>query len=130
MLAMASELFAKWLQERMELKGYNQAELARRAGVSRAAINGVLTGSRNPGNDLCSAVAKALNIRPEIVFRAAGILPNQPGMDEDYEELKHLFSQMTDEEQEEFLATGRLKLELRNKRGELREKQQARPAHV
>jgi len=89
-----------------------------------------LTGARGPGNELCLAIAKGLNIEPETVFRAAGILPNQPGTDEDFEELKYLFNQMTDEEQEEFLATGRLKIELRNKRGELRETQQARPAHA
>lgn len=83
-----------------------------------------------PDEDSLKAIAHAFGVPPETIFRAAGILPNQPGMDEDFEELKYIFNQMTDEEQEEFLATGRLKLELRNKRGELRETQQARPAHV
>ena len=41
MYAMVSEKFAEWLQARMDFKNYSQAELARRSGVSRAAINGV-----------------------------------------------------------------------------------------
>lgn len=122
--------FGNWLLVEMEKRDLSQAELARRAGINQSTISLVISGKRGVGEDLCTALAKAFGIPIETVFRAAAILPHQPGTDEDFEELKHLFSQMTDEEQEEFLATGRLKLELRNKRGELRETTQARPAHI
>ena len=83
-----------------------------------------------PDEDSLKAIAHAFGVPPETIFRAAGILPSRSDTDEDYEELKHIFNQMTDEEQEEFLAQGRLKIDLRTKRGDLREKPQARPAHA
>jgi len=122
--------FADWLLDEMNKQGLSQATLARKAGVSRAAISNVINGTRGLGIELCTAIALALKIPPETVFRAAGILPSRPGTDEDFEELKHLFSQMTDEEQLEFLAMGRLKIDLRAKRGESHETPQARPANI
>jgi transcriptional regulator with XRE-family HTH domain len=89
-----------------------------------------LNGDRNPSNETLEAIARGLKLPPETVFRAAGILPNHPGTDEDFEELKHLFNQMTDEEQLEFLAMGRLKIDLRARRGESHETPQARPANI
>jgi transcriptional regulator with XRE-family HTH domain len=121
--------FADWLLDEMNKQGLSQATLARKAGVSRAAISNVINGTRGLGVELCTAIAFAFGIPPETVFRAAGILPNRPGTDEDFEELKHLFSQMSEEEQEEFLAIGRLKIERQSKRGP-HETPQARPAHI
>lgn len=126
---MINETFSKWLQERINSKGYNQAELARRANVSRAAINGILTGSRGIGNDLCSAIARGLELPEIVVFIAAGIIKSPPGYNEDLEVLTDIFTQMTDDEQEEFLAAGKLKIDLRMKRGD-RETPQAKPAHI
>ena len=94
MYAMASEMFAEWLQARMDFKGYSQAELARLAGVSRAAINGVLTGVRGPGTELCSAIARGLKIHPATVFRAAGLLPPEPDQDETSEEINYKLSRL------------------------------------
>jgi len=127
---MINESFSRWLQERMRLKGYSQAELARRAGVSRAAINGILTGGRGPGNDLCSAIARGLELPEIIVFVEAGIMKAPPGYNEDFEDLKNIFVQMNEEDQEEFLENGRTKIKLRTKRGEQHEIPHARPAHV
>jgi transcriptional regulator with XRE-family HTH domain len=122
--------FIAWLEGMLKKENWTRAELARRANINQSTLSMIYNGYREPGNDVCYAIAAAFGIPTETVFRAAGILPNQPGTDEDFEELKHLFNQMTDEEQEEFLATGRLKIDLRNKRGEAHEIQQARPAHV
>ncbi len=69
------ESFSDWLVIQLNDKGWSQAELSRQAGVSRAAISAVIVGTRNPGNDLCEAIARALKLPPETVFRAAGILP-------------------------------------------------------
>ena len=83
---MINETFSEWLQERMSLKGYNQAELARHANVSRAAINGILTGSRGLGNELCSAIAHGLELPEIVVFVAAGIIKAPPGYLEPWNE--------------------------------------------
>ena len=130
MFSVENNKFTNWLNNELDKQGWTQSELARRAGLSRGTLSNITSGSKGIGEETCRAIARAFNVPPETVFRAAGILPNNPGMDEDYEELKHIFNQMTDEEQEEFLAQGRLKIDLRSKRGDLREKPQARPAHA
>jgi transcriptional regulator with XRE-family HTH domain len=107
-----------------------QAELARLSGISAAQVSRLFNGISKPGPDACKAFANALRIPTETVFRAAGILPNRPDTNEDFEELKHLFNQMTDEEQREFLAMGRLKIELRNKRGDAHDTPSARAVRV
>jgi len=130
MFSVENNSFASWLNKELDEQSWTQSELARRAGLSRGTLSNITSGSKGIGEETCRAIARAFNIPPETVFRAAGILPNHPGTDEDFEELKHLFSQMTDEEQLEFLAIGRVKIELRNKRGEKRETPQARPANI
>ena len=73
--------FSEWLTTVLFQKGISQSELARQAGVTRGAINGVLTGARGPGVDLCNGIARALKIPPEEVLRAAGLLPPEPKKD-------------------------------------------------
>jgi len=65
--------FSEWLEKELEKRDMSQSELARQAGVTRAAINGVLTGARGPGIDLCNGIAQAFKLPPEEVYRAAGI---------------------------------------------------------
>lgn len=68
--------FSGWLQDEMNKRGWNNSELARRAGVTRGAIGNVLRGDRRPGSDLAAAIAKAFGMRPDEVFQIAGILPD------------------------------------------------------
>lgn len=105
--------FGDWLLNEMETRGFTQADLASRARVTQSAISHVISGRRKPGVELCNAIANAFRIPRETVFRAAGLLPPQPDYDPTLEELEHIFTQMTDAEKEEFLASGRLKIELR-----------------
>lgn len=105
--------FSDWLLNEMETRGFTQADLAHRAKISQAAISHILSGRRKPGGNICTAIADAFRIPPETVFRAAGYLPQPPDYDPTLAELEHLFGQMTDAEKEEFLAAGRLKVELR-----------------
>jgi transcriptional regulator with XRE-family HTH domain len=130
MFSVENNHFTSWLNSELDKQGWTQSELARRAGLSRGTLSNITSGSKGVGEETCRAIARAFNIPPETVFRAAGILPNHPGTDEDFEELKHLFNQMTDEEQLEFLAMGRLKIDLRAKRGESHETPQARLANI
>ncbi len=45
------------------------------AGISRAAVSLILSEDRQPGPEVCVALAKALGYAPEDVFRIAGLLP-------------------------------------------------------
>jgi transcriptional regulator with XRE-family HTH domain len=69
------EKFSTWLLQKIEERGWSQAELARRAGLGNATVNRFITETHNPGSDACLAIARALKVPPEEVFRIAGILP-------------------------------------------------------
>ena len=89
--------FSEWLLSVLSQKGMSQSELARQAGVTRGAINGVITGARGPGVDLCNGIAKALKIPPEEVLRAAGLLPPEPNKDEKFYRIESLYHTLRDE---------------------------------
>lgn len=130
MYAVMDTAFSDWLVDEIEKREWSQSKLAKKANISRQAISDYINQRRKPDNEALRSIARALGISEQKAFYIAGEMTYQPGTDEDFEELKHLFSQMTEAEQEEFLAQGRLKLELRNKRGEHRDTSKARPAHA
>lgn len=69
--------FSSWLEGIMVERGMSQADVARRCGVTRSAINGVVTRGKLPGRDLCMALSRGLSLAPEVVFRQAGLLPEK-----------------------------------------------------
>lgn len=95
--------FSDWLVDWLNKKGWTQSELANRAGVTRTAISDVISRRRNPGTDLCLAIARALDLPPEIVFRAAGLLPPAPSNTEFEEHFLHLLRQLPPKERQEIL---------------------------
>lgn len=60
--AALSKRFGARVQELMDKKGLNQAELGRRAGMSRSVINNLLRGIRNPSLLTALTVARALGV--------------------------------------------------------------------
>ena len=74
--------FVDWLEVELRKKSWSRAELARRASLNQSSLSMIWSGQRNPGKDLCESVARALGYPPEIVFRAAGILPQVPETNE------------------------------------------------
>lgn len=57
-----SKRFGDRVQILMDQKGLSQAELGRRAGMSRAVINNLIRGTRNPSLLTALTVARALNV--------------------------------------------------------------------
>lgn len=70
--------FVDWLKKELDDRGWKQAELARRAKLHRGTIANIMTGSRSPGPEFCTALADALGYPVEDVFRRAGLLPPDP----------------------------------------------------
>jgi transcriptional regulator with XRE-family HTH domain len=65
----------KWLNTELEKRSWSRRELAKRANLSSGAVAHVLRGERGAGSDFCQAIAGALGIPVEDVYRRAGLLP-------------------------------------------------------
>lgn len=70
--------FGEWLSTQLKERGWNQAELARRASVTDATLSRIISGTRQLGPDVATSIARALQIPPDFVFREAGLLPSLP----------------------------------------------------
>ncbi len=88
---MTNSNFIDWLRNELETRGWSQAELARQSKLSPAQITRLLNGERGVGENGLNAIARALRLPPETVFRAAGKLPNR-ATDPRIDELSHKFS--------------------------------------
>jgi transcriptional regulator with XRE-family HTH domain len=99
----ASEEFIRWLTEEMDKRGWNNSELARKAGLrSPSTIQQVVTGGRNPGVEFCLGVARAFREPPELVFRRAGLLPDREGIeDELYDRFRAYIEELSPERRAE-----------------------------
>src|SRR5512139_3399651 len=101
--------FGAWLQGQLDNRGWTQARLARRSKVSTAQIARVINNTRAPGPEFCRAVAKALELPEELVFREAGLLSpegikeNPPGL----VEWIHIFREANPEKRDEMLDLAR-----------------------
>lgn len=113
---MATIDFPAWLQKELNDRGWTQADLSRFSNLSTAAISRMMTGARGIGPDACLAIANALRIPPEIVFRAAGLLPPKPDDEVTLEEWRYVLEQLSEEDREELLNIARLKIELRERK--------------
>src|SRR3990170_4371890 len=75
MLPNVNDKFSTWLLNELQQRDWTQAVLARKSGLSRAAISNIISNNRNPNPESCAAIAKAFKIQPETVLRQAGHLP-------------------------------------------------------
>ena len=102
--------------EKMEERDWRQADLARRAGLSGGALSNILNDNRNPGPEVLTAIAKAFDEPPELVFRIAGILPPLPGPDDDLtlKELYDLARRLSPTERRRLARVARLYLREQN----------------
>jgi transcriptional regulator with XRE-family HTH domain len=69
--------FPNWLQSELDKRQWSQADLAYSAGISRAVINKLLNKKTYPQPDTLQAIARALKIPVETVYRVAGLLPEE-----------------------------------------------------
>lgn len=67
--------FSDWLQAELNSRDWSQSDLGRAAGLGRGSVSNLINNVRKPGPEICQSIARALGYPPEIVYRAAGILP-------------------------------------------------------
>jgi transcriptional regulator with XRE-family HTH domain len=103
--------FSDWLREQLKERGWNQAELSRRSGISQPHITKALNGERNFGEQSIKAIAEALQFPPEKVFRIAGILPPISKERSQLGELTYLINLLDDNNLQEVIDYARHRLE-------------------
>jgi transcriptional regulator with XRE-family HTH domain len=109
--------FSDWLSTKMREREWSQSDLARAAGLTRQAISYYLSEkSKQPDEFALQRIAHALKLPPEQVYRAAGILPQKPDLDEEIEQIVHEAAKLPKADREEVLAYIRMKNNLRKKK--------------
>jgi len=74
------------------------AELSRRANLDQGLISRIRKGETKPTPETLQAIAKALNLPVEYVYRCAGLLPKKPIRDALEQQALYLFDQIQTEE--------------------------------
>jgi len=106
--------FGNWLILQLRQRDMTQSDLADKAGLSRQGISGVVTGFRRPGTQICLSISKAMNIPPEEVLAAAGILPKHKTSSLD--RLNYMVSLLPDQDQSDVMDYIELKIKQREKK--------------
>lgn len=70
--------FVDWLWDELNKRGWGQAQLVKRSGVSQSVLSRIMSNSRKPGPEALRKIARALQVPEETAFRAAGVLGNRP----------------------------------------------------
>lgn len=79
--------FGDWLQVQLIERDWSQAELGRRAGLTRSAINQYLSGKNKlPHREAAQGLSHALGVSVETIYRAAGMIPDLPNRRAEIEE--------------------------------------------
>lgn len=71
--------FSEWLLEQIKIRDISQSDLARASGLSRATISDLINRKRlSPDQTTLNAIAQGLDLPPDTIYRAAGLLPPIP----------------------------------------------------
>lgn len=92
-----------WLREKLSESGWSIRELARRSNISHSYLARITSGEVKPSAEICTAIASAFNVAPEILLRIAGILPEVE--DEEDLELEALMNEWRKLSLEDRIAT-------------------------
>lgn len=103
--------FSEWLQKEIEKRGWSWNKLAENAGLSSGTIYNIRDGTRGVGESSLKAIAYALRLPVDQVFRVAGFLPSVTISDENVEELIFLYNQLSVDDKEEILELMKFKAE-------------------
>ncbi len=116
------ESFSDWLLNELKQREISQSDLARFAKLGTGTISNIMSGNRKVGQDTLQAIAHALKLPPETVFRAADLLPQQTPENETIEQITHLTKELPPQEQQDILEF----IKLRHRLSEQREKNETK----
>jgi transcriptional regulator with XRE-family HTH domain len=115
---MATDSFAQWLEIEMQARNWKPADLSRASGIDQGTLSNVLNGIRGAGLTFCVRIADAFNIPAEIVLRRADLIPPAPTEDPLFEQARHYFNQLSEDEKDIVLSQMRALVERRERRAQ------------
>jgi len=102
--------FAEWLANQLERKGWSAARLAKEAGVSKTVISRILQRKvQHPKPETCRAIAEALDVPVETVFRIVRYLPPVQEIPE-LVELASIMAKLSPESRQEIVENAKIRL--------------------
>lgn len=108
--------FQDWLQQTLDDMGWGQSDLASRAGVDRQIVHGWLRLGKKPSEENLQKIAKAFEVPPEIVYRAAGMKLSPTTIPNDIQQAAHEMEDLNNQDREEVIAFIRMLKNLRKKK--------------
>jgi len=109
--------FTEWLEIELKERNWKHSELARQINFSEPAISLMFAGKRNPGVDMCKAIAKVFNKPVVVVLRAAGIADAEVNTDDIIEEVLQDLGGFGMSDKEDILEYVRMKRRIAEKNG-------------
>lgn len=94
------ETFNEWLENELKKRSWNQNQLAKRSGLAHGTISNILNNNKGFGPESLLAIARALKIPPETIFRAVGWLPESKDFTKDQELILHYYSLLDQDKKE------------------------------
>lgn len=99
--------FSTWLNSQLAMRGWRPIDLSNAANLPNSTIIRILNGDRRAGPDVATAIAHALEMKPEDVFRRAGLLPPKKNgteiVDPTFQEIVDIMRNLPPEERQEVL---------------------------
>lgn len=86
--------FSNWITEQLDKREWRQSDLARLSGIGTGSLSRIISGQRGVGIDTCNAIARAFDVDPVLVHRAAGLLPAVPEATQQESQLLYAFRQI------------------------------------
>jgi len=108
--------FAEWLEGELSRRGWRPNDLSKAAGLYPGTIGRILNETRQAGPDVCRAIADALQLPAELVFRKAGLLPPKPADPPGLDEWIHAYVSAEQAEREDLLEFVRFKKSQRERK--------------
>jgi transcriptional regulator with XRE-family HTH domain len=84
-----SKDFLQWVEFELQRRSWRNADLAREGQMSESTVSRVLNGGSRVSYEFCNGVAVAFKIRPEPLYRHAGLTPPLPAAVEEEQEIVH-----------------------------------------
>lgn len=119
--------FASWLSGKMDERHINQSDLADRLGITRGAINNLLTGrSKTPSADTIQKISDIFHTPVDEVYRAAGLLPSSNTRDKLTKELLYNLEQLDEDDRQNILVMIRALADAKRAKGKKTRESEAR----